>query len=369
MKRFLKTIALFCAPAVLLLGGFFAVLARSGELTPMEEAERAALQGSLTRLGLAYRDDTRTFKQRVAGAKSEAAGGLDVLVLGTSRSMQLRGDFFETASFYNAGGGIVYGSQALGFLQRLPAGALPRHLVLVLDQYFYNEQWASAEQADSAALRPYAQPDPVFALRHMLWDYADGKFSLRQVLSAPQGVYGLAAAGRGAGFGPDGAYSYGSAVLYPEQSADAGFRDTYERIRKKTNRFEQADTPCAESIAQTQALLAFCAENGVAVTAFLPPYAPGVWQRMQETGGYGYIPAAAQALRPLFEQYGFELFDYSLLPETDDSQYIDGFHGSDRVYAAVCARLAEDSALLNGLLDGGALTALFHAPGNPLTVG
>ena len=178
----------------------------------------------------------------------------------------------------------------------------------------------------------------------------------------------MSAAGRGAGFYADGSYTYGTAVLHPEKSVDAEFKDTFQRIAKNTNRFEYGETPDAESLAQTEALLAFCAQTGIEVTAFLPPYAPSVWQRMQETGQYGYIPATFAALETMFARYGFEVFDYSYLPETNDSQYVDGFHGSDRVYAALCARLAEDSLLLGAQFDSAALTALFTAQGNPLTV-
>ena len=42
---------------------------------------------------------------------------------------------------------------------------------------------------------------------------------------------------------------------------------------------------------------------------------------MQETGQYGYIPATFAALETMFARYGFEVFDYSYLPETNDSQY------------------------------------------------
>lgn len=348
-------------PALLAAGVFFAALWRTGELTPMETVEARMADGQSALVGFAYRDNTRTLKQNVAAARAA-----DVLVLGTSRSMQLRGDFFTEGRFYNAGGGIAYVSQALPFLERLPAGALPRQLVLVLDQYFYNTQWCSIETEEDLLLPDYTPPDASYAFRHMLWDFADGKFRLRRALANPGNVCGLAAAGRGSGFLPDGSYTYGDVLLHPERGEDVGFQDTFDRIARRTNRFEWGDVPDAESLAETQALLAWCAENNVAVTAFLPPYAPSVWQRMQETGGYGYIPAAFTALQAMFAPYGFEIFDYSYLPETTDAQFVDGFHGSDRVYAAVCARLADDSALLAGLLDGGALRERFAAPGSPL---
>lgn len=361
MKRFVKTVALFLAPIALLVGLFGAALARSGELAPMGEVRAAAVEGRLALFGFAYREDTRAFKQATAAARAA-----EVLVLGTSRSMQLRGEFFRTDSFYNAGGGIAYISQAKVFLENLPENARPRRLLLVLDQYFYNTDWSSIEPEDSGALPPDTEPDAVTSLRHMLWDYADGKFSLLRVLATPEGVYGLTAAARGAGFYADGSYTYGGALLHPEQGEDAGFADTFDRIEKGTGRFEWGGAPDGLRLAETRELLAYCAAQGIEVTAFLPPYAPSVWQRMQQTGRYGYISAAASALEELFAQYGFEVFDYSDLPETRDDQYVDGFHGSDRVYAAVCARLARDSALMGDLFDLDALTERFHAPGSPL---
>ena len=47
MKRFLKILALFLAPVILLLGMFSLALVRSGELTPTADIEAAALDGGL----------------------------------------------------------------------------------------------------------------------------------------------------------------------------------------------------------------------------------------------------------------------------------------------------------------------------------
>lgn len=363
MKRFLKTIALFLAPVVLVVGLFGMALVRSGELVPMEEVRRAAAERRLVLFGLAYREETRSFKQAAADAR-----GAETLVLGTSRSMQLRSEFFKTENFYNAGGGIAYLSQAQPFLEHLPEGARPKRLLLVLDQYFYNTEWRTNEPENSRQLAPDSAVNVKTFFRRMVWGYGDGKFSLLRVLRTPEGVYGLTASARGAGFTDDGSYTYGSALLHPEQSEDAGFADTFRRIEQQTGRFEGGDVPDEEAFAETRALLEYCAANGIEVTAFLPPYAPAVWGRMQQTGRYQYIPAAFAVLQKMFAEYGFELFDYSHLPETRDDQYVDGFHGSDRVYAAVCARLARDSALMGDLFDEKELTALFRAPGSPLMV-
>lgn len=363
MKRFLQIAGAFMLPVVLVAAVFLAALLRCGELAPTPRVVRDTLDGKVSLFGLAYRYDTRPYKRDLAAANKAA-----VLVLGTSRSMQFRGGFFETDSFYNAGGGIAYLPQCITFLRNLPDDALPENLVLVLDQYFFNQKWASSDPDRDTEYVPYVDPDFSYAYKKIMNDYLDKKFSLRAVFTAPDTVRGLFAASRAAGFYPDGSYSYGTDVLHPEESADAGFADTYSRIARDTQRFEYGDEASAEMLAALEELLAYCSEKNIAVTAILPPYAPSVWQTMLESGNYGYIERLYETLAPVFAAHGCEVFDYTYLAETSDEMYIDGFHGSDRVYAAICARLAEDSALLDGLFDKARLTQLFSGEGNPLTV-
>ena len=115
-------------------------------------------------------------------------------------------------------------------------------------------------------------------------------------------------------------------------------------------------------------MLDVCREYGIEVTAFLPPYAPSVWQYMQDYGEHTYMTQIYDTIVPVFEEYGYEVFDCSYLPETTDDQYLDGFHGSDRVYAAICARLARDSQFLSDVFDEARLTALFEQDGPPKVI-
>lgn len=363
MKKFLKTILLFLLPIALTAGLFYAALLRSGELCDTHAAAQSLAEGEPLFMGLAYRDDTRAIKQLVASEKKA-----ELLVLGTSRSMQFRGGFFETDSFYNAGGAVAFAPDFLPFLQSLPKDALPSRLLVVLDQYFYNESWGAKEQWPGEKPYTFTKAQGSAYLWRAMQNYASGRFSLKNALFPQENTLGLAAAGRGSGFYPDGSYSYGRQALDPSLGSDVGFQDTYQRIFLGTNRFEFGDTPCAFDLAATEELLAFCKENGIQVTAVLPPYAPSVYQRMESSGKYGYLDALMPALKPVFEQYGFEIFDYTYLPETNDAQYIDGFHGSDRVYAALCARLADDSAFLSPYLDGAFLRQLAAEDGPACTV-
>ncbi len=357
MKKFIRTAAVFMLPVFIICGLFFAVLWRTGELADTQSVYDAQQNGTLTQFGFAYRDNTRALKHEISSAE-----GADLLVLSTSRGMQFRGDFFSTDSFYNAGGGIAYATQAQHFLETMPKESLPKQLLLVLDQYFYNEDWANIDDRRDTEPYEYTKPDTWYMLRRSMEDCLDGKYSVLSALSARDGVYGLSAAVRGSGFYKDGSYAYGPELTDTSKDVGAKLADSLSRISMSTNRFEYGDSVNAAVLERTKQLLAFCSQNGIEVTAVLPPYAPTVWNVMQQTGQYTYIDKLYPALKPLFNEYGFEVFDYSNLEETVDEEYIDGFHGSDSVYAAICLRLSESSEILGKLIDTDTCKAHLYTP-------
>ena len=119
MKKFLRVLALFLLPVALLYGLFAAVLVSTRELAGMEEIVAATLDGSLTLYGTSHHENFATYKLRVTSALAPR-----LLVLGTSRSMQLRGDFFSEKSFYNAGGAVRNMADYEDFLRRHSQGRI-----------------------------------------------------------------------------------------------------------------------------------------------------------------------------------------------------------------------------------------------------
>ena len=115
MKRFLAVVALFLVPVLAVCEVFGLVVYASGEWYTEEQITEMVMNGEPAFFGLAYRDNTRYYKHLVASAKAA-----DLLVLGTSRSMQFHSEFFTTDSFYNAGGGAGYINEFQFFLENLP---------------------------------------------------------------------------------------------------------------------------------------------------------------------------------------------------------------------------------------------------------
>lgn len=361
MKRFLVVVALFLAPVLLVCGVFGLAVYRSGEWRSEEEVAQRVLAGEPAFLGLAYRDNTRYYKHLVASAK-----GAELLVLGTSRCMQFHSEFFTTSSFYNAGGGAGYINEFQFFLESLPEESLPKTLIMVMDQYHFNGHWVGTGGMPAYFDYGHYEFSATDALFGAMRDWAQGKYSLRDVFASHPNVYGMAAVGRGSGYNADGSYCYGRLLDHPEEGTDVGFHDTYDRILRGIDRFEFSDELFGPSIEKASQLLAWCAERQIQVVLLVPPYAPSVWERMESTGKYGYCDLIAPVLELLCAPYGYEVYDFTYMPETDDAEYIDGYHGGDRVYARIAQQLAEQSPTLAGLIDTDYLAAALQESGNPL---
>ena len=360
MKRFTAGVLLFLLPVALFVGSFGLGVWRSGEALTEEEIVQKIADGEPAFFGLAYRDNRQYYKHLAAGQKAA-----DLLVLGSSRSMQFASDFFATDSFYNAGGGANYVHEYRFFLENLPEESLPETLILVMDQYYFQEGWSSLPSWPELSYdtTPFA---PVDTLLRVMQDWAVGKIRLRDLLLPPPDSYGIAAAGRGSGFYPDGSYCYGNLMDHPENGTDVGFADSFDRIARGINRFEWADTVYPDSLAEMGRLMDFCKDHSIQVVGIIPPYAPAVYDRMKESGKYSYLDKLPQALTDLMQPYGFELFDFTHMPDTQDAEYIDGYHGGDRVYARLTLALADQSRILAGQIDTAYLTAALSTEENPL---
>ncbi|MEG0179953.1 MAG: hypothetical protein RR508_00135 [Oscillospiraceae bacterium] len=359
MKKFIKNVLLFFVPIILLLSLYAVGLINSGELLSMEDIADKMVSGDAELLGFSYRNDSFVHKHLVASRKSA-----DLLVLGTSRAMQFHDEFFTDLSFYNAGGSAAYLSENLFFLQNLPQQSLPSILILVTDQNFYNEVWSGDVNPDYS-YTPTAI-DAANKLSRLLGDFY--KVRLDKLIFANGDKIGVAANIRGSGFNRDGSYNYGEMLTNPKLLNDKNFAETFTKIKNSTARFEQAEEIYTPSLDETEKLLSFCNENNIQVVGILPPYAPSVINEMRSSGQYGYIDKLYSTLLPMYTKYGFELYDYSFLENSKDEQFIDGYHGSDRVYAQITLELADKSQSLAPFIKKPDISQLLQDTGNPLTI-
>ncbi|MDO5601163.1 MAG: hypothetical protein Q4G07_00195 [Oscillospiraceae bacterium] len=339
---------------------FFSLLAVSGELTSVDEyaARAAAREPLIYQAAYTFGSESR-FKALTARDR-----GAQVLAVGTSRVMQLRGEEFPAGDFYNAGGAVSSLGQIRPFLQYLPAESRPETVILCLDQFFFSgwDALSSPSQSYEPASPRFETADAFFRL---LRDFSLGKIDPVAILTADKNVIGVSARSRGSGFLPDGSYRYGKTALAP----DLSFPVEMEAVRDGSGRFLHADEVYAPALQELERLLDFCRAEGIAVVAFSPPYAPSLYAAMAESGGYGYLDGLAEKLGALCQKYGAEYYDFTCGPNAVDEEFIDGYHGGDRVYARMVKAMLEAGSLLNKYAAPAAIDALLALPGgNPRVI-
>lgn len=150
----------------------------------------------------------------------------DILVVGSSRTMQFRREFFSR-SFYNAGGVASGVEQLEDFINRLLVIHKPRVILIGVDMWWFNQN------------HPYAAPDYVHTANAPSKNLLQKEMEINKYLAyAPaHGRMGYSAMQHDLGFAPDGSY-YGP--LSTLTLASLQFHDTYERIERGGLTFEHS---------------------------------------------------------------------------------------------------------------------------------
>ncbi len=347
MKKFVRNITAFFLPVFLVAGLFYFVIKSTGELDPIEKNAEKQRENPACMIGLGYNEQTPYYK--LLNANYYRA---PIISLGTSRVMQFKGVCFY-GGFYNCGGAVVSNyDEYRNFLENLTYS--PRCVIIGLDAWVFNGAWNQTVSALNEGQVVKIDREPAALLGAIARDWLEQKWSFADLSNYPQHI-GFNGRVKGEGFMYDGSYYHGAVYRVPSSSADYGFADTLRRISRGVSRFEWGEDIDPDTVAQLDGLLAYCAGRGIHVVGFLPPFAPSICEAMQQSGHYGYLGKIPPVCRRLFEQYGFEFYDYldvSGLGMTDGC-FLDGFHGSEVVYARILEDMAGQGSEIGLYLDRG----------------
>lgn len=295
-------------------------------------------------------------------ALSSDARQPDVLALGSSRVLQLRGGLLtqQPDAFYNAGAPAWQIPQLRALLEQLDHP--PEVLIVGIDAPWFNAAYLGDESA-GVTINPLNDFGQVFAVnRSVMQDVFAGRAPnwervlTRQILppDAPEtgrGALGLKAIQNGHGFRADGSEQYGDFLIGKFLHAPSERDRHMEWMRRGEQMYVygDADALSEAALAEWEALLAWCDGQGITVIGFMPPFSPTLYDRMMRRGNHGYIPALAARLDAMFEAHGDVFFDFSdgALFGTDDDFY-DGWHGSERVYLRAYIAMLEAQPELLG---------------------
>lgn len=272
-----------------------------------------------------------------------------VLALGSSRIMQVKRSVVNPDySFYNAGGAIQNARELSLFMSKLHDS--PKLILVNLDQWWFNRAYINEQQPFSPSV--YDEPSFEFSklgqfVCDFYTDFAKGKINLMKAFSSDH--IGLNAICHENGFAADGSRYQGDMIVSPELQEDYNFKDVLSRINDGDQRFQYGDNVDSTQIAVIDDFLTQCVARKIKVVAFLPPFAPYVYKRMQETGKYGYMSKLYAMLLPVFEkQEGCSLYDFTDVTDMGAHNYDfdDGFHGSEIIYNGIIRQIVRQDSTL-----------------------
>ncbi len=348
MKSFTIKILLFFIPILLVFILINYIFFRSGEFyTSMDEI---VMNDEKYLIGYIHNEESYKYLKWYYLKKHTKK---TIVALGSSRVLQFRSEMFDS-SFYNAGYTVSSISDFQPFLEGIPKSKLPDYLILGLDQWMFNKNF------DDLNRRPLKNtwknsfsffPSPNAVLdgfkKIIKGEYND------VFCDKSENYFGLNAITEHAGFRKDGSMFYGvhinKLVTKDSSITDFHFKDTYERIKNGNRRFEYSDTFHIKSLLILKQLLKFCSTNNIKVIAFLPPFADKVYNKMILSKKYNYLLQIEVNIKPIFEKYHYEFYDFSNVSScnSSDEETLDGFHGGEATYAKILIKMLETGSELN----------------------
>lgn len=272
-----------------------------------------------------------------------------IVVLGSSRAMQVRREFF-IEDLANLGGAVrsLTGLE-LAVDELLRAPRRPDLLILFADIWWFN---SVAHPENLPDTRPWRRFDPghVYQAGRVLIGNAE---KVSTLIPPPPDRLGLLGIMGNQGFDQYGSFFYISMVTGRGLVDDYRFNRTQRRVRYGVESFEHASEADVAAVERFVRAVQRLQTSGTHVVLVFPPFAGSTNDLMAEMGGYGYV---ADLFRQLSDR-GLHPLDYHDLRvqqrgvANPDCEFIDGFHGGDVAYARLLRDAAERDTELRSVVD------------------
>lgn len=333
MRRLYSKILVVFLPFILFYAFPMVCLFRAGELSVFDSFVRPLEEDRLFGLAYSYYDKEYKFYM------TDEIKRPQVLALGSSRVLQLKGDIVKPGiSFYNAGGAVQNIYEFRLFLKKL--SYKPEIIIANFDQFYFNPNFEDQKSAfsDIAYNKPeYSLSNHLSSCITFYEDFMADKIDVGKLFQSDN--TGITAIFNHRGFTTDGSYYDGLVEERPEASLDYNFKDTKERIRNKDLRFQGCSHADKSVLNEIDSLLEYCDRQGITFVGFLPPFAPNINDIMEADGSYGYLKEIPDLMESVFSRHHAVFMDFTDYENqySTDSYFLDGFHGSDIVYNAMMA--------------------------------
>ncbi|WP_424686306.1 MAG: hypothetical protein ACNI3H_15130 [Halarcobacter ebronensis] len=282
----------------------------------------------------------------------------EIVAMGSSRVMQFREESFNT-SFVNAGGAMNYLSEGILFLNEMLKFHKPKHIILGLDFWWFTNN------RNEPSFYPYHNNtgdiltqrkilEPYYWLLINKIDITSFKYLFNNSLIVNpltnHDSLGIQAINTSNGFRRDGSYFYGKYIFGLEVSKDEKFKNTLQRIEQGVNRFEYGNELSFDKFNKLKRIINILTKNNIEITIVIPPLSLTSYDKLQKyKDKYNYIKKLfIQLTKNNITYYNFH---NPKILNTNDCEFVDGFHGGDVVYQKILYFVSQNEKYLTKYLN------------------
>lgn len=366
----IKKCVYFFLPILVFLGAPLFVFIWSGEAIPLGEVIALQSGEKSALFGRAYSDVDQAYK-----IQTQSMRGADVVVIGSSRAMYIRREFFlPEVTFYNAGGVARNVNGFHEFLLNVPKEKYPKIILMGIDQRWFRSDYAPPKDAIDVHADHAWKEFFKYSWKKIYQDYVQNKFVFADLFKDQSNLrlIGLTALASGSGFRSDGSqYSRGfidspSKMKMLKSKVDSAITEV---VGGRIN-FDYGNEINEKSVHAVESFLNECAKNNIIVIGYMSPHAPSLYKKIQEVNKL-QSSVLTSTLEEVFARNGFVLYDLSDVSPylgTDDEFIGDPWHGGDKLFAKVFAGLTLNNLTLKNIVDVTRLNDVIASSTDPHTV-
>lgn len=253
----------------------------------------------------------------------------DIVVIGSSRAMQVRSEFLNGTLVNWGGVARTIGQLHWAAQEIVEMKEKPKLALIFLDPWWFNERYLDGR--DTFALRE-ERVGNVFRTAFVLTNRA-----IRHGIATRHDRLGMAAIQSDQGYDGYGSFHYLARVSGAEKTEDVNFRRTLRMIGAQEDRFVGGEEPTPFAVKRWHEIRALLEKNGIKVAATVAPMAPNAIELMRKNGKHNLYFALAGKL-------GADVADFidpASFLGADNCEFLDGFHGGEVSYARMLLALAE----------------------------
>tara|TARA_R100000005_G_C4996093_1_gene202950 strand:+ start:1306 stop:2427 length:1122 start_codon:yes stop_codon:yes gene_type:complete len=368
LTKLTRRVAYFLFPLIVGIVFLSHQLFQSHEMLPDIDANVTSKNKTLT--GFLFNESN------IAHIKWRKVNDLDkfnVWALGSSRVLAFREETFNT-SFYNLGYTVSRIADFELLMSKVATDKLPNYLILGLDQWAFNTDWDNeANGSISETWTEYDEYPNYSSYKSLASMVLKGIYSPKWGFRKDGTRYGLNAIVNETGFRKDGSIYYGSVtsrLLLETEVQSEIFLDTYKRIEAGNRKFQYGEKVDDVILQDLASFLDFCKNNDIQVVGFLPPFADRIYEAIVKTGKYQYMLDLPIKLAELFNDYGYEFYNFPHVGiiDSSDAEVIDGFHGGEVSYGKMLVSMLESGSALKNVILVDSLKYYLKNPVNRYTL-